>query len=102
MYRECSSLKIAPSLPKHTLTTRCYYGMFENCTSLIYVKMLGSGNYEIKYVNGVPTETDLSWFLLNVKTKGGTFVKHPDSKLTVDAPYGGGIPKDWTVETATE
>ena len=102
MYRECSSLKIAPSLPQHTLTTRCYYGMFENCTSLIYVKMLGSGNYEIKYVNGVPTETDLSWFLLNVKTKGGTFVKHPDSKLTVDAPYGGGIPKDWNVETATE
>ena len=102
MYRECSSLKIAPSLPQHTLTTRCYYGMFENCTSLIYVKMLGSGNYEIKYVNGVPTETDLSWFLNGVKTKGGTFVKHPDSKLTVDAPYGGGIPKDWNVETATE
>ena len=103
MYKECSRLKIAPSLPQNTLPTDCYYGMFYKCTSLIYVKMLGSGDYEFKYgAGGFPIGTPISWFLNDVKTKGGTFVKHPDSKLTTNAPDGGGIPKDWTVETATE
>lgn len=101
MYRGCSSLKTAPALPQNTLRTECYYGMFQGCTSLIYVKMLGSGNYEETYVNGAPKETPLNWFLYGVNTQG-TFVKHPNSTLTVDAPTGGGIPPNWTVETATE
>ena len=35
MFRQCTSLTIAPELPATTLAESCYYGMFEECTSLI-------------------------------------------------------------------
>ena len=34
MFRDCTSLTTAPSLPATTLATRCYYSMFYGCTSL--------------------------------------------------------------------
>ena len=34
MFRGCTSLTTAPSLPATTLATRCYSSMFNNCTSL--------------------------------------------------------------------
>ena len=34
MFRECSNLTTAPSLPATTLADYCYSAMFEDCTSL--------------------------------------------------------------------
>ena len=34
MFRECTSLTQAPSLPATTLATNCYFSMFSGCTSL--------------------------------------------------------------------
>ena len=34
MFYNCTSLTIVPSLPATTLATYCYYSMFSNCTSL--------------------------------------------------------------------
>ena len=35
MFRDCTSLTTAPSLPATTLTIGCYYSMFRGCTSLM-------------------------------------------------------------------
>ena len=61
--------------------------MFNGCTTLNYIKMLG---VDI-------SNTSLKYWVENVAPTG-TFVKHPDANI----PTGtSGIPDGWTVETAT-
>ena len=88
MFRGCTSLTNAPSLPATTLVQSCYIYMFFRCTNLNYVKMLATEN---------TTEDNLFAWLSDVASSG-TFVKHPDAKLSTGES---GIPKNWTVETAT-
>ena len=40
MFRNCTSLSIAPQLPATKLTNSCYEGMFYNCTSLTTIPQL--------------------------------------------------------------
>ena len=88
MFRSCTSLTAAPSLPATTLVTSCYIYMFYGCTNLNYVKMLATEN---------TTKDNLFAWLSGVSSTG-TFIKHPDANI----PTGDdGIPKRWTVETAT-
>ena len=88
MFNGCTSITIAPELPASNLYYNCYLSMFDGCTSLNYIKMLAkvvNSNYLKNWVRGVATT--------------GTFIKHPDANLTKGV---NGIPKGWTVETATE
>lgn len=88
MFNGCTSLTAAPALPAATLAANCYYGMFYGCTSLNYVKMLAT--------DVSPIDCLLRW--LSGVSSSGTFVKHPNANLPSGAS---GIPKGWTVETAT-
>ena len=89
MFRNCTSLVNAPALPATTLADSCYHSMFSGCTSLNYVKMLATD---------ISASNCLYYWVHNVAPTG-TFIKHPDANI----PTGiSGIPKDWTVETATE
>ena len=54
MFRDCTSLTIAPELPATTLTTSCYSNMFRGCTRLTNTPMLPAttlvnGCYSSKY-----------------------------------------------------
>ena len=88
MFRGCTSLTNAPSLPATTLVQSCYIYMFWGCTNLNYVKMLATEN----------TTKDNLFAWLDGVSSTGTFIKHPDAVI----PSGSdGIPRRWTVETAT-
>ena len=88
MFRGCTSLTNAPSLPATTLVGSCYIYMFWGCTNLNYVKMLATEN----------TTKDNLFAWLSGVADNGTFVKHPDANIPIGED---GIPKRWTVETAT-
>lgn len=90
MFRNCTSLVKAPELPSTmpsiTYNHHPYSHMFENCTSLNYVKcMLTNGEEEPIYLGE-------SWI---AGASEGTFVKHPDAVWRLNS--GGGIPWGWTV-----
>ena len=88
MFIRCKNLETAPDLLAYTVPERAYDFMFNECTKLNYIKMLG---VDI-------SKTGLSSWVYQVQTTEGTFVKHPDAKLSTGES---GIPKNWTVETAT-
>ena len=90
MFRNCSSLTVAPELPATTLVMHCYSGMFCDCTKLNYIKCLAtdiSATYCTSYwVKGVSST--------------GTFVKAAGIESW---PTGGdGIPTNWTIENNIE
>ena len=85
LFKNCTGLTTAPTLPATTLVDHCYYGMFRGCTSLNYVKCLATdisaSNCTYEWLDGV--------------SKRGTFVKAEG----VDWPSGpSGIPSGWTVK----
>ena len=88
MFSNCASLTTAPELPATTLKYYCYFRMFEGCTNLTYIKMLATD---------ISANSCTRLWVTNVSPTG-TFVKHPDAKLSTGES---GIPKNWTVETAT-
>jgi len=47
MFRGCTSLTTAPSLPAATLTNSCYYAMFQNCTALATAPSLPAANLSV-------------------------------------------------------
>lgn len=86
MFKGCTSLQTAPVLPSQDLTGAPYRGMFNDCTSLNYVKCLAT----TLYTN--TTSSNNSW-LDNVSSTG-TFVK----KSGVDWSSSlFTIPEGWTV-----
>ena len=88
MFALCTSLLTAPELPATTLADFCYAYMFDGCAKLNYIKMLATD---------ISANNCLANWVTDVSSKG-TFVKHPDANI----PRGGdGIPRGWTVETAT-
>ena len=89
MFNSCTSLVNAPILPATTLSERCYEYMFGTCRNLKYIKMLATG---------ISASYCLNKWVENVASTG-TFIKHPDANLKKGTS---GIPRGWTVETATE
>ena len=88
MFEGCTGLTATPELPAMVSTNNCYAGMFGNCTSLNYVKMLATD---------VSATDSLDRWLENV-AQSGTFIKHPDMN---SLPIGdNGIPEGWSVQNA--
>ena len=89
MFQGCTSLITAPTLPATTLETGCYKNMFNGCSSLNYIKAMFRTTPSTKYTN--------NWVKGVAST--GTFVKN--SAATWNVSGVNGIPKGWTVETAS-
>ena len=86
MFSGCTSLTTAPELPATTLATSCYAYMFDDCSSLNYIKCLAInfGSYSTDdWVTGVSST--------------GTFVKASSASWSTGAS---GIPSGWTVQNA--
>ena len=85
MFFGCASLKTAPELPATTLADNCYAYMFQNCTSLNYIKCLAT--------NISASNSHYLW--LNNVSPTGTFVK--PASMTSWPANAHGIPSGWTV-----
>ena len=110
MFYGCTSLTTAPDLLAAHLKWNCYGSMFENCSSLNYVKAIFVDHVQGYDVYSQPWVNTLFW-LKGVSTTG-TFVKHPNNPSPrtqaglgemqeCDYGYESFIPKDWTIQTAT-
>ena len=83
MFNSCIKLTTAPELP--SLIARGYELMFQNCSSLKYIRMLA--------IDWGEAETS-GW--LSNGASSGTFVKHPSM---ISPPSGtSGIPSGWRVQ----
>ena len=97
MFYGCTSLLTAPFLPASYIPQYCYGSMFQNCSSLSYIKCLATGK--------ASTNSTQDW--VSEVAQSGTFCKHPDAKHPDAAvggalwPFGtGGIPSSWTIVDA--
>lgn len=86
IFNGCTRLTTAPELPAATKPNGSYDYMFNNCTSLQYVKCLAIN------VSATPLSNN-GW--LNNVSPTGTFVKHPDATWESGVH---GIPNGWTVQ----
>lgn len=94
MFAGCTSLTTAPELPALVMRSNaCYRSMFQNCSSLNYVKCLAK-----QKLTGVNNCTD-NW--LSGVPSGGTFVKNPEAPSNFWSRNASGIPSNWTVEDAS-
>ena len=114
MFRDCTSLTIAPELPATTLTTSCYSNMFRGCTRLTNTPMLPAttlvngcyssmfqGCIKLNYIKCLATNisaTNCTANWVNRVAATGTFVKA--SSMTSWTTGVNGIPTNWTVENA--
>lgn len=115
MFRGCTNLKVAPVLPSTTLANYCYMSMFYGCTSLeespdllaptlvndCYSQMFW-GCTSLRRIKMIASDVSASYALNNwvykINSTTGTFIKHPDVSISTG---DSGIPRGWTVETAT-
>ena len=89
MFYGCTSLTAAPELPATTLANYCYSHMFNGCTNLNYIKAM---------FTTTPSSSNTKNWVSNVASSG-TFVKNAEATWSVTGANG--IPNGWTVETAT-
>ena len=89
MFKDCTSLMMAPILPAETLADGCYNNMFNGCTSLNYIKAMFLTTPSITYTSG--------W--TQGVSANGIFVKNEDAVWNVTGSNG--IPSGWTVRTAS-
>lgn len=89
MFQNCISLKRAPELPATVLQGSCYRQMFAYCDSLKYVKCLATDISSAYYCT--------SQWLIDVAPTG-TFVKA--ASMTDWTTGNSGIPSGWTVKNA--
>ena len=89
MFKGCTSLTTAPELPATTLAQECYVNMFYGCSKLNYIKAMFTTEPSITYTS--------NW--VNGVAATGTFVKSASASWTTTGVNG--IPKGWTVETAS-
>lgn len=87
MFSDCYSLTQAPELPATTLEPHCYAFMFTNCSKLNYVKAM--------FITNQRLGTYLQQWLDYVSSTG-TFVKNANATWTNE---DASIPSGWTVET---
>ena len=82
MFEGCSGLTTAPDLLATTTASQCYQGMFKNCSSLNYIKVLSNSSFTMsEWVSGVAAS--------------GTFVKNPN--VTWSSCGQNAYPCGWTV-----
>ena len=90
MFEGCTGLTNAPDLPANNLVDSCYCNMFKNCTNLNYIKCLATI---------IPLTNCTRYWVQNVQTNSGTFVKNPNM---YDWRTGeNGIPSGWDVQDAS-
>ena len=89
LFYGCTSLTTTPNLLSETLVSDCYAYMFSGCSKVNYIKALflttPIWGYTGDWVRGVKST--------------GTFVKN--SAATWTTTGNNGIPKNWTVQTAS-
>ena len=92
MFYHCRSLTGAPYLGNPTsVGDKAYQRMFEGCSNLTYIKAMFTS-----WPNGTG-----EW-VAGVKSTG-TFVANANASFLSNPPRGsGGIPNNWTIQTATE
>ena len=86
MFDGCTSLTTAPELNSVSLYKRTYDSMFNNCSSLAYIKCLATDI----------SETDCTKNWLNGVAANGTFEK--DASMSSWTTGTSGIPSGWTVQ----
>lgn len=90
MFVGCVSLEEAPVLkPTELNQNSVYYGMFNGCTSLKYIKCLATSITK--------TNATMNW-VANV-AQNGTFVKHTNMSSWTTGTNG--IPAGWDIQNAT-
>ena len=89
MFKGCTALTKAPTLPALTLEEGCYSSMFQSCTNLNYVKAL--------FVKRNRYDATENW--LDGVSSSGTFVKN--AAATWNVVGANGVPEGWTVQTVT-
>jgi len=111
MFRNCTSLTIAPELPETNLAHACYQSMFWDCTSLTTTPILPATNLATYCYNSmfrgctslnkvtclatnISATNCLTLWLQNVSTNG-TFVKN--SSMSSWPSGDDGIPSGWTI-----
>lgn len=91
MFRGCTNLVAAPLLPAPQLLNNSYREMFSGCTSLMYIACLATSK----------ASDSTTYWVLDVNTTGGTFVKDPSVSVGVGNFWTigiGGVPSGWTVQ----
>ncbi len=92
MFKDCTSLTTAPVISQITYKQNIFGSMFEGCTSLNYIKYIGTSPLTSLY------HTD---WVKNVSSTG-TFVMNADATWDPEEYRGtSGIPEGWTVEKVT-
>lgn len=109
MFKDCTSLTSAPSLPATTLAQRCYEEMFNRCTSLsdapylpattlvpscYYWMFLGCSSLtsmNVEFTNWNVEDATMRW---HGGASKGVFTKPRALSTVYGANY---IPKNWTV-----
>ena len=83
MFRGCTSLTTVPSLPADTLTNTCYANMFYGCTAFkVSATKIGSYQYAWRIpTSGMGTEAP-SWNYNMLTNTGGTFKSNPSINTT--------------------
>lgn len=88
MFRECSSLVNAPELPATSLSERCYQYMFYGCTSLKTIRC--HAKVKVSYATS---------YWLNGVSSSGTFYGHSEYGWATGAS---GIPSGWEFVELTD
>ncbi len=92
MFKDCTSLTTAPVISQIPYKQNIFVSMFEGCTSLNYIKYIGTSPLTSLY------HTD---WVKNVSSTG-TFVMNADATWDPEEYRGtSGIPEGWTVEKVT-
>lgn len=87
MFRNCTSLTQAPALPATALASSCYFEMFRGCTNLNTITLGYTGNFSTTYFNG--------W--VNGVAASGTFYYNGSDTTTGTSA----IPENWTITPFT-
>lgn len=94
MFKGCTRLTTAPELPAPQILDNSYKEMFSGCSALNYIKCLATSKM---------TDSTTYW-VLDVQTSSGTFIKDP-SVLVGSGHFWsfgiGGVPNNWTVQDAS-
>ena len=113
MFRNCTSLTVAPELPATTVAQSCYLRMFQDCTSLIMAPELLVATLKaycyLSMFNGCSALNHIKCLATTLASgsctdwvKGvaasGTFVKDPN--MSGWGSGNAGIPSGWTVVDA--
>lgn len=94
MFKGCTSLTTAPELPAPQILNNSYKEMFSGCSALNYIKCLATS---------MTTDSTTYW-VLDVQTNSGTFIKDPSVRVGAGYFWAigiGGVPENWTVVDAS-